>query len=117
MDVMTASTGRALLVESRIDPQSMSELDYEFVLVLSRADYEEAALAGAQPILPSVRFSETDQRGALRRLLGPVNRAWRWRRYLLNEGITSVDARGLTPRSLTLWAGALLAGARFRVVK
>ena len=117
MGIVTSSVGRAVLVESDLDAQSLRNPGYEFVLVLSQAGYDEAARAGVQPILPSVRFSETDQRGALRRFLGPVNKAWRWRRYLLNEGITHVDVKRLTPRSLTLWGGAVLAGTRYRLVK
>ncbi|MCC2034061.1 hypothetical protein [Microbacterium allomyrinae] len=88
---------------------------YEFMLVVNRDDYDLAVASGAQPILPSMRFSETDDRGALRRFLGPANRAWRWRRYFLNEGISEVTVRRISPTSLILLGGSLLSGTRYRV--
>lgn len=108
--------GHAIFVED-FDPAAGRQMDegYEFLLVVNRGDYDRAVESGAQPILPSMRFSETDNRGALRRFLGPLNRAWRWRRYLLNEGISQVTVRRLSPNSFVLLGGSMLAGTRYRV--
>lgn len=85
-----------------------------FVLVLDRPTFDAALRGGAQPILASVGFSETDSRGRWRSRLGKLLLGWRWRRYLLNEGIDVVWApvgRGFLP----VLIGATLAGSRFKV--
>lgn len=114
VDVMMVERGRAVFASST-GADWADRSNFEFVLVSSPAAYVQAVSAGAQPILPSARFSETDSRGALRRFLGPLNMAWRWRRYLLNEGITEITVPRVSTRSLPLIGGALLAGSRFRL--
>jgi hypothetical protein len=76
-----------------VDGTSLPTIPYarfDFVLVPSREIYETVSGLGGQPILTPLRFSVTDTRGRLRLLLGGLLEPWRWRRVLLNEGITSL---------------------------
>lgn len=60
-------------------------------------------------------FSVTDPRGAGRSLLRRASAAWRWRRLIMNEHITTVIA----PMQALISAptvGALLAGSKVRVL-
>ncbi|MCS5735572.1 hypothetical protein [Herbiconiux daphne] len=63
---------------------------FDFVLVSTSDQYEYALSVGAQPILITRDFSVTDRRGKLRLRLGKLIEPWRWRRTLLNEGVTEL---------------------------
>lgn len=84
-----------------------------FVFAETEDDYVRAIASGTQPILVQDRFSLTDQRAKVPRVALPLFRAWRWRRVMLNEGITVlVLRRGRSVGVMIL--GALLAGVRLR---
>ena len=73
---------------------------FDFVLVQSEVQYRAVVGETGQPILITRDFSVTDRRGKLRLRLGKLIEPWRWRRTLLNEGISTVylaDKRGLAP--------------------
>ena len=96
------------------DPLSEMAHRYEFVLVANPALYTPLVDAGAQPILLSRGFSETDARGRNRLKLGPVIEPWRWRRVLMNENVDRLTIRWGTG-ALAMIVGAILAGTRWRI--
>jgi hypothetical protein len=63
-----------------------------FGLVLVRApeQYEAVIRLGGQPVIIHRQFSVTDSRGSLRLRLGALLEPWRWRRTLLNEGVSAL---------------------------
>ncbi|HEY0248649.1 MAG TPA: hypothetical protein VGC45_10345 [Gryllotalpicola sp.] len=82
---------RALAIPGGVDVAGMPRerlVAGDFVLVSDADQYAAAVAAGAQPILVTLSFSVTDSRGRMRLLLGDLLAPWRWRRVLLNEGIT-----------------------------
>jgi len=85
----------------------------DFVLVGSTRDYHEALKLGFQPILVQQRFSVTDRRASVPRAAGPLFRAWRWRRIMLNEGISALVLRRERSVGVLMLAG-VLAGVHLR---
>ena len=83
----------------------------QFTLVSTLADYDALTAAGQNSILIQRRPSSHFSVPLVVRLAGPLIMPWRWRRVLLNEGITTVAI----PRSLAstpLAVAALLARSR-----
>lgn len=121
MDSVTSNAGRAIWLDPRRELDELSDEQwralksrFEFILVSSREAYNCVANRGLQPVLPSMSFSETDERGRARALLGPLHRSWRWRRYLMNERISRLwIERG--PGMGSVVVGALIGGARFNL--
>lgn len=87
-----------------------------FGLVLVRApeQYEAVIQLGGQPVIIHRQFSVTDSRGSLRLRLGAMLEPWRWRRTLLNEGISALHVSPGGRRSTFVIAARL---ARVGVVR
>jgi hypothetical protein len=85
--------------------------------LVTRADhFERLEELGLDVALVPRRFSVTDSRADRRARLGRLIMPWRWRRLLLNEGVTRLSAPiGFWP--LPIMVGALMAGVRVRWVR
>jgi hypothetical protein len=82
-----------------------------FGLVLVRApeQYDAVIRLGGQPVIIHRQFSVTDSRGSLRLRLGAVLEPWRWRRTLLNEGVSALHVSPGGHRSTFVIAARLAA--------
>jgi hypothetical protein len=68
---------------------------FGIVLVRTPEQYADVLALGGQPVIIHRQFSVTDSRGSLRLRLGALLEPWRWRRTLLNEGVSDlVVSRG-----------------------
>lgn len=82
-----------------------------FTLVSTPGDYEALTAAGHNSILIQRRPSSHFSVPLVVRLAGPLIVPWRWRRLLLNEGITTtISRRSLS--SIPLVIATLLARCR-----
>jgi hypothetical protein len=95
----------AMLLDADQDPAGW------LYLVTASEDFERLERLGCDVALMPLRFSVTDARAAWRARLGRLIMPWRWRRLLLNEGVTRIRAPR-RPSSVPVVLGALLAGAR-----
>ncbi len=68
--------------------------DRTFTLVSTLADYEALTAAGHNSILVQRRPSSHFSVPLLVRAAGPLIVPWRWRRVLLNEGVSAVVIAG-----------------------
>ncbi|WP_043669140.1 hypothetical protein [Clavibacter michiganensis] len=87
-----------------------------FGLVLVRApeQYDAVIQLGGQPVIIHRQFSVTDSRGSLRLRLGAMLEPWRWRRTLLNEGISALHVPRGARRSTFVIAARM---ARVSIVR
>jgi hypothetical protein len=95
----------------------MGEGKNRSLCLVTRADhFELLEELGLDVALVPRRFSVTDSKADARARLGRLIMPWRWRRLLLNEGVTRLAVPvGLWPAPIIL--GALLAGVRVRWVR
>jgi hypothetical protein len=79
----------------RTEERRLHVARFGIVLVRTRDQYEDVLALGGQPVIIHRQFSVTDARGSLRLRLGALLEPWRWRRTLLNEGVSDlVVSRG-----------------------
>jgi hypothetical protein len=79
----------------RAEEERLRVSRFGIVLVRTPEQYEEVIALGGQPVIIHRQFSVTDSRGSLRLRLGSLLEPWRWRRTLLNEGVSQlVVSRG-----------------------